>query len=58
MKPLLGDASASMTVYLGKSVVYFAACWVFGIILAELVEYPALRLRDKLWPAKTERLRQ
>ncbi len=54
MKPLLGDVSASTTVYLGKSLVYFAACWVFGIILAELVEYPALRLRDKLWPAKTE----
>ena len=52
LEPMLGTTSASAGIFLGKGVIYFAACWAFGIIMARIVEIPALRLRDRLFPTK------
>lgn len=31
--------------------IYFALCWVVGIVLASAIEFPVLRLRDRRYPS-------
>jgi peptidoglycan/LPS O-acetylase OafA/YrhL len=52
MQSLLGGAASSTAVFWVKGLIYFAASWIFGIILARMVEIPMLRLRDRLFPAR------
>jgi peptidoglycan/LPS O-acetylase OafA/YrhL len=37
----------------GRFVVYFVGSLVIGIIMSKLVEYPILRLRDRILPASS-----
>jgi peptidoglycan/LPS O-acetylase OafA/YrhL len=32
--------------------IYFALCWIVGIILACIIEFPALRIRDRWFPSR------
>ena len=52
MQPLLGTKSSGMGIFLIKEFIYVASSWVFGIIMARIIEFPMLRLRDKLFPAR------
>ena len=33
------------------ALIYFALCWLVGIIMAVAIEFPMLRLRDRWYPA-------
>jgi peptidoglycan/LPS O-acetylase OafA/YrhL len=37
------------------ALIYFALCWIVGIILARLIEFPALRMRDRWFPSLCKR---
>jgi len=30
--------------------IYFVLCWGFGVLMSLLIEFPMLRLRDRLFP--------
>jgi peptidoglycan/LPS O-acetylase OafA/YrhL len=34
-----------------NTLIYFALCWLAGILLARAIEFPALRLRDRWFPS-------
>jgi peptidoglycan/LPS O-acetylase OafA/YrhL len=52
MQPLLGEKSSGMGIFLLKELIYVAVSWIFGIIMARIIEIPMLRLRDRLFPAR------
>ncbi len=51
IKPLF-PRTADEGKFLVSELIYVATAWVFGIIMARIIEIPTLRLRDKLFPAK------
>jgi len=51
MVPLLGSKGESLPGRFLNTLIYFAGCWVIGIIFARLIEFPALRWRDRLFPS-------
>jgi peptidoglycan/LPS O-acetylase OafA/YrhL len=51
MTPLLGSKGDSLPARLLNFLIYFVGCWVIGIVFAWLVEFPALRWRDRLFPS-------
>jgi peptidoglycan/LPS O-acetylase OafA/YrhL len=51
MTPLLGFKGDNLPARFLNTMIYFTSCWVIGIILARLVEFPALRWRDRLFPS-------
>ena len=52
MPPLLGTRSSGIGVFLIKELIYVASSWIFGIIMARLIEIPMLRLRDRVFPER------
>lgn len=51
IKPLTGTVSASPAVFLGKEIIVLVVIWIAGIALTKLIEFPLLRLRDRLFPS-------
>jgi peptidoglycan/LPS O-acetylase OafA/YrhL len=51
MTPLLGSKGDNLPTRFLNAMIYLAACWVVGIVLARLIEFPALRLRDRFFPS-------
>ncbi|HEY9174063.1 MAG TPA: acyltransferase [Verrucomicrobiae bacterium] len=52
MRPVLGAQSSGPGVFLMKEGAYFVGSWLCGVLAARVVEFPTLRLRDRLFPAK------
>jgi len=51
MVPLLGSKGDGLPAWILNALIYFTGCWVAGIVLARLIEFPALRWRDRLFPS-------
>jgi peptidoglycan/LPS O-acetylase OafA/YrhL len=41
-----------------NALIYFVSTWLVGILLARLIEFPVIRLRDRWFPAASEKFRQ
>lgn len=52
MQHVLGGESPSFETFLIKEFLFFAVSWILGIVLARTIEFPMMRLRDKLFPAR------
>jgi peptidoglycan/LPS O-acetylase OafA/YrhL len=52
MQHVLGGESPDFGTFLIKEFLFFAVSWILGIVLARTTEFPMMRLRDKLFPAK------
>ncbi len=57
VRPLLGPISSSFGNYLLKELIFVAASWTIGIIMARLIEFPMLRLRDKWFPGREQHVK-
>jgi peptidoglycan/LPS O-acetylase OafA/YrhL len=51
LSPYLQTANPSVASALAIEAACHAACWVFGIFTARIIEFPILRLRDKFFPS-------
>ena len=52
MQYVLGGESPSFETFLIKEFLYIAVSWISGIVLARIIEFPMIRLREKLFPAR------
>ncbi len=55
LTPLLLPAGQIESSGTWEELIYVATAWVFGIIMARIIEFPVLRVRDRFFPAVTER---
>jgi peptidoglycan/LPS O-acetylase OafA/YrhL len=46
----VGFKTHSLPGWLLNVVIYFTLCWIIGILMARLVEFPVLKIRDRLFP--------
>lgn len=51
LKPYLGTKNCTFTSSIAIEAACHVACWAVGIFAARIIEFPMLRLRDKLFPS-------
>jgi peptidoglycan/LPS O-acetylase OafA/YrhL len=47
---LVGFRTHNLPGWLLNVLIYFTLCWTVGILMARLVEFPVLQIRDRLFP--------
>ncbi|HTB84100.1 MAG TPA: acyltransferase, partial [Candidatus Sulfotelmatobacter sp.] len=52
--PLLAPKGNGLPGWILNALIYFVGCWVVGIVLAWLIEFPALRWRDRFFPSLSQ----
>lgn len=52
LKPYLQTKNSSFGTRVEMEMLYHVASWVCGILTARIIEFPALRLRDKMFPSR------
>jgi peptidoglycan/LPS O-acetylase OafA/YrhL len=49
--PLVEVKLENMSGWILNALIYFASSWAFGVLMASIIEFPALRCRDRWFPS-------
>jgi peptidoglycan/LPS O-acetylase OafA/YrhL len=57
LKPYTRTQNSTLASFMAIEAACHAACWAVGIFAARIIEFPVLRLRDKLFPSRVSKTR-